>query len=191
MCQYRSQYDGLRRPESVPGVDDGSRPASRSRWGDASVGSGFSSHGSGDVLFASRARGTTEPSSLLCDLRGLGACSRRSRRLARVSKTDEVPDTEDSRGDGLAAGDRVAAGDCVAARANASGASLEIVDAAPRLLHLLVKGWRAVPRTGDDPTPEDVLPAAGEGDAYARIAVYGGISSPTLPSFHEPTLQPV
>ena len=79
-----------------------------------------------------------------------------------------MPDTEDSRGDGLAAGDRVAAGDGVAARANASGASLEIVDAAPRLLHLLVKGWRAVPRTGDDPTPEDVLPAAEFQEGTAR-----------------------
>ena len=156
----------------MPGVDDDSRPASRSRWGDASVGSGFSSYGSGDVLFASRARGTTfvrTPSSLLRDLRGLGACSRRSRRLARVSKTDEVPDTDDSRGDGLAAGDHVAVGDCVAAPANA-GSSLESVEAAPRLLHLFVNGWRAVPRTGDDPT--DGLPAVGEG--YARIAVQGG-----------------
>ena len=115
---------------------------------------------------------STLPSSLLRDLRGLGACSRRSRRLARVSKTDEVPDTDDSRGDGLAAGDHVAVGDCVAAPANA-GSSLESVEAAPRLLHLFVNGWRAVPRTGDDPT--DGLPAVGEG--YARIAVQGGIIS--------------
>ena len=88
-----------------------------------------------------------------------------------MSKTDEVPDTEDSRGDGLAAGDHVAVGDCVAAPANA-GSSLESVEAAPRLLHLFVNGWRAVPRTGDDPTED--LPAVGEG--CARIAVHGVIS---------------
>ena len=92
-----------------------------------------------------------------------------------MSKADEVPDTEDSRGDDLAE-DRVAAGDCVAAPARACvGSSLLGVEAAPRLLHLFVNGWRAVPSTGGDPTSD--RPA---GEEYARIAVQGGSISSLL-----------